>query len=456
MGAGPWTSGLVCALAVGISAVGAGPERVTEASVRAHMEFLASDAMNGRGSGTRDEWIAAEYIGAQLRLSGLEALGDAGRYVQTIDIERRALSGPPALAFGAGRFTHGKEILVQSMSAARISGPLQRYKEGIATAGAAVLLPEGTTPAVTAALMDAAILLVPETPQARNQWTFAASRPVTLGTRLVGVSAPTAPARVVLDKNAHARLSALPDGSALTLEGDAAPLARSQTWNAVARLKGRDTDRAGEVVLLSAHLDHIGNRAPRGGAAQGGDTINNGADDDASGCVAVIELAKALATGRPRRTIIVAFFGSEESGGYGSRYFSERPPVPLAQIVANLQFEMIGRPDPAVPPQTLWLTGFERSTLGPELARRGARLVQDPHPDQNFFFRSDNVHFARRGVVAHTVSSYGLHREYHTPEDETRFVDYRHMTAAIRSMVKPIEWLANSRFRPEWLPGKKP
>jgi aminopeptidase-like protein len=82
--------------------------------------------------------------------------------------------------------------------------------------------------------------------------------------------------------------------------------------------------------------------------------------------------------------------------------------------------------------------------------------VQDPHPDQNFFFRSDNVHFARRGVVAHTVSSYGLHREYHTPEDETRFVDYRHMTAAIRSMVKPIEWLANSRFRPEWLPGKKP
>jgi Zn-dependent M28 family amino/carboxypeptidase len=229
-----------------------------------------------------------------------------------------------------------------------------------------------------------------------------------------------------------------------------------RTWNVVGRLTGRDPDRAGEVILLSAHLDHIGNRPPRGGAA-GGDTINNGADDDASGCVAVLELAKALAGGRrPRRTIVFAFFGSEEAGGIGSRYFAEKQVVALDRIVANLQFEMIGRPDPAVPPQTLWLTGYERSNLGPTLARRGARLVRDPHPQQNFFFRSDNIRFARLGVVAHTVSSYGLHKEYHTPLDETRFVDYAHMTRAIRSMVKPIAWLANAKFRPAWVEGQKP
>ena len=130
--------------------------------------------------------------------------------------------------------------------------------------------------------------------------------------------------------------------------------------------------------------------------------------------------------------------------------------MPLDRIAANLQFEMIGRPDAKVPPHTLWLTGFERSTLGPELVKRGAKLVQDPHPDQNFFERSDNIQFARRGVVAHTVSSYGLHGEYHTPADEVSRVDFAHMTDAIRSMLEPVRWLANSDFVPSWMPGKKP
>ncbi len=150
------------------------------------------------------------------------------------------------------------------------------------------------------------------------------------------------------------------------------------------------------MILLSAHIDHVGNgRAP---AAAGADNIYNGADDDASGSIAVLELAEAFVKGaRPKRTIVFGWFGSEESGGTGSRYFADKAVVPLDKIVANLQFEMIGRPDAKVPPHTLWLTGYERSTLGPELAKRGAKLVQDPHPDQSFFTRSDNIQFARRG-----------------------------------------------------------
>lgn len=439
-----------------LRAAESGRDTITEASVRAHLEFLASDAMNGRGSGTRDEWIAAEYIASQLRLLGLEPIG--GQYVQTIDIERQQTARPPVLSFGAARFTHGAEILVASIGQVRHSGPLVKMKDGVPTAGAVLLVPPGTTPATLTPIADAAVLLLPETPDVRSRWTTAASRPLSLGIRLV--SAPAAatprPARVVLDKQAYASVSALSEGTTITLEAEVAPQ-RTQTWNAVGQLKGRDRSRAGEVILLSAHLDHVGARPPRPGEAADADTINNGADDDASGCVAVMEIAKALVSGkRPRRTIVFAFFGSEESGGFGSRYFAEKPPVPLAQIVANLQFEMIGRPDTAVAPKTLWLTGFERSTLGPELAKHGARLVQDPHPEQNFFFRSDNIQFARRGIVAHTVSSYGLHKEYHTPEDETRLVDYAHMAEAIRSLVEPIEWLANSKFKPAWLPGKKP
>jgi len=117
---------------------------------------------------------------------------------------------------------------------------------------------------------------------------------------------------------------------------------------------------------------------------------------------------------------------------------------------------MLGRPDAKVPPNTLWLTGYERSTLGPELARQGARLVADPHPEQNFFQRSDNYTLALRGVVAHTVSSFGLHPDYHRVTDDLSKIDFAFMTRSIDSMIQPIRWLANSTFRPAWLPGKQP
>ena len=111
---------------------------------------------------------------------------------------------------------------------------------------------------------------------------------------------------------------------------------RTETWNVIAMLPG--TDPAGEVVLLSAHLDHLGIGPPNAA----GDTIYNGADDDASGTTAVLALAHAFSAGpRPRRTIVFALFGSEELGGLGNAGFLAHPPVPLASIVVNLEFEMI-------------------------------------------------------------------------------------------------------------------
>jgi hypothetical protein len=225
---------------------------------------------------------------------------------------------------------------------------------------------------------------------------------------------------------------------------------RNETWNAVAILRG--STEPNQVVLLTAHLDHLGI-----GPAVKGDNNYNGADDDASGTTAVLTLAHILATGpRPRRTIVFALFGSEEIGGFGNRAFLQRPPFPLSSIVANLEFEMIGRPDPAVPANALWLTGFDRSNFGPELARHGALLVKDPHPTEHFFRRSDNYALAQEGIVAHTVSSFGLHKDYHQPSDELNTIDFTHMTNAIASMVNPIRWLANTTWRPQWNPEGRP
>jgi hypothetical protein len=225
---------------------------------------------------------------------------------------------------------------------------------------------------------------------------------------------------------------------------------RTETWNAVAILPG---DPTAGVVLLTAHLDHLGIGPPN----PAGDRIYNGADDDASGTSAVLAIAHALAHGPAlRRTVVFALFGSEELGGFGNAGFLARPPVPLRSIVANLEFEMIGRPDRAVGENSLWITGYDRSTLGPELARHGAPLVADPHPAERFFQRSDNMAFARTGIVAQTVSSFGLHKDYHHPSDELSTIDFTHLGHAVASMIEPIRWLADTDWRPEWNPGGQP
>jgi Zn-dependent M28 family amino/carboxypeptidase len=219
----------------------------------------------------------------------------------------------------------------------------------------------------------------------------------------------------------------------------------SHTWNVLAKIEGK---KPNQIILLSAHLDHLGVRR--------GQTYP-GADDDGSGTVAVMELARALAKQpRPERTIVFALWGSEELGMLGARYFLQHPTFALKDMIANLEFEMIARADPKVKPDQLWLTGWERSDLGPALAAHGAQLVGDPHPEQKFFTRSDNYALAKDGIVAQTVSSYGLHKDYHQPTDTLDKVDWQHLDSAVGSMIAPISWLANSDFTPKWNAGEKP
>jgi len=251
---------------------------------------------------------------------------------------------------------------------------------------------------------------------------------------------------------AAAKLAAAPEGTQISFGGELAPAQTRQTWNAIGKIPGTGT-AAAEVILLTSHLDHLGVRDN----APGEDKIFNGADDDASGTVAVLELARVLASGkRPRRSVYFVCFGSEESGGQGAGYFVKNLPFPKEKLVANLEFEMIGRPDNKVKADELWLTGYERSDLGLQLAKRGARLVADPHPEENFFQRSDNYTLAKQGIVAHTVSSYGLHKDYHQASDEVDTIDFAHMTRSIGSMVAPVNWLVNSIFVPKWFEGKRP
>ncbi|HEY3934592.1 MAG TPA: M20/M25/M40 family metallo-hydrolase [Gemmatimonadales bacterium] len=248
-----------------------------------------------------------------------------------------------------------------------------------------------------------------------------------------------------------ARLMTLPSLADL----DTVPLDRRRhAENVVGILPGGDPALSKEVVLVLSHYDHLGVRTP---AIPGGDSIYNGADDDASGTVAVLEVARLLRrAGTPRRTIIFANMTGEEVGLLGTNFFIAHPPVPLTQIVAGFEIEMIGRPDSlAGGPGKAWLTGYERSTMGDMLKEYGIAIVPDMRPDQRFFTRSDNYGLARRGIVAHTLSSFNLHSDYHQVTDEVSKIDFDHMTAVIHSAAEAVRHLADGP-RPEWHPGGAP
>jgi len=301
--------------------------------VRAHEEFLASDAMAGRGSATKLEEITANYVASEFMAYGLKPAPGLGGYLQSADVETYTTA-------------NGRQ---------RVRVAEQQGKPGAI-----------------------------------------------------------------------------------------------RTFNAIGYLEG--TDAASGTILLTAHLDHLGTRDK--GKEDG---IYNGANDDAAGTTAVLELAHALAAGpRLKRSVLFVCYGSEELGGLGSTYFGAHPPVALASIVANLEFEMIGNQDPKMPKGVLLLTGWERSNLGPTLKEHGALLGPDPYPEQHFFQRSDNYMLALKGVVAHTAAGWGTPPTYHQPNDDLAHLDLGFMTAAIQSLVEPMRWLASTDFKPTWNKGGQP
>ena len=436
---------------------------VCAACIRQNLDYLAGPELHGRGSGTPDEYHAAQYIAAQLKHYGLAPAAGNGDYIQTATIKTRAVTTAPVLSFdAAGKPTawkHGAEFATMQLPEPDISAPLQKLDLSDSTtspsmiqAGAAVLFkvkPGASRQDVQSAISPyraskAALLIVPEVAGAEAMFQRLGSQ-LPRAEKRIG-DAPAGPDMILLKSEPAQQLWSMQDGTTLKLHAEVTPWTISHTWNVLAKIEG--AKQKAQVILLSAHLDHLGVRDGK---------MYPGADDDASGTVAVMELARALAKEkRPQRTLVFALFGSEEAGLLGSQYFLKHPPFPLDTLVANLNFEMIGRADAKVKPNELWLTGWERTNLGPELAAHGAQLVGDPHPEENFFMRSDNYALAKDGIVAQTVSSYGLHKDYHQPTDTLDKVDWQHLDSAIGSMIAPISWLANSDFTPQWNEGQRP
>ena len=423
---------------------------VKREQVAAEAQFLASDALQGRGSATRDEAVAAAYVASQFQSFGLAAApGQAGMF-QTATVIKPRLQGEATIRVD-GQAVAGAQLLIGP--AADVGGKAVVFAaDDVLTMPASDIVVSTSkasplTVGQTAMSKHVKLLILKESLLTKGLYKSQGGTDMASylqGTHIERTAVATLPAE------AFDRLAAHP-GAAVELALPPMTQESATTTNVIGYLKGRDP-KAG-VLVISAHLDHLGAR-PNG-------VIMHGANDDASGVVAVMELARAMsalsASGKaPKRSILFVGYGSEEIGKYGSTWFAAHPAVPLAEIVANIEFEMVGQQDPKLPPGSLFVTGSERSTLWSALKAHGAPVAADTDPAQHYFERSDNWPLAQAGVVAHTLAGWTTTPTYHQASDTFESLDLKFMTGAIQSMVAPLRWLADSDFRPTWNAGGQP
>ncbi len=430
-------------------------DRISAQSMRGHLSFLASDLLEGRSSPSRGLDIAAEYIAAQFRRIGLEEAGDDG-YFQTAKMatQEQSKQGWRILVQLAGKEFRLKDEDTAGIAAKAVelsSIPVFKVvKDGDITPdleNAAVLVDatgRSLLRKVRAARPAAIITISSRKPRIRARLIEAGSeRP-----NLVQVS--------VKNEEWSQLFESLPAGRteakvSLTAPGPAETPALLR--NVVGVLRGSDPVLRDTYIFLTAHYDHIGVKADGDG-----DRIYNGANDDGSGTVSVIEIAAALSSmeHRPKRSIVfMALFG-EEKGLLGSQYYGKHPIFPFAKTVADLNLEQLGRTDDLAGAQiaTVSVTGLNYTDLGKTLADAGAKagikIREDEKRSDEFFERSDNLSFAQNGVPAHTIGVAFEFPDYHEVGDEWQKIDYTNMAKVDRMIATALLMVANSKVAPAW------
>ena len=482
------------------------PLPADQAAMKAHVMFLASDAMRGREAGSAEFDIAAQYVAAQFYAAGLRPGGDDGGYLQKVPLIGVKLADkgnfiwtppggkPQTLVFGEdfvpsanaakaetsvnasivfvgygivapdykrddyrGVDVKGKIVAFVGGAPTKYDGEERAFFSSAATK-ARIAADHGAIGAVQIESPRGARGNIPVAALARSwdrervTWSNgktsggAEGVPV-LGTLSTGAAAKMfAGARIGWDQIRRAADSDDAAFKPVALNGTLSVAIKTETRpmpssNVIGVLLGSDPKLQDEVVILSAHLDHIGVGAPD----KTGDTINNGAEDNAIGIASLIEEAKRfVASGKPpRRTILFLAVTAEEKGLIGSDYFANNPTVPLKSIVADVNLDM---PLITYPFEDMVVFGAQRSTLGPIVERAagsvGVSMSPDPMPEQGIFVRSDHFRFVQKGIpsvflwpgekgAGKAAWDDFMANHYHQPSDD---------------LSQPLDWAQGVRF----------
>ena len=461
-------------------------DRISADSMKGHLSFIASDLLEGRNTPSPGLDIAASYIAAQFRRAGLEPVGDDG-YYQTASwlIMERDVKGFNLRFQSSGKIT---SVDIKQVSLSN-SGPLDLSEAG-------VFKVDYKDPDGLAALEPAQVegkVVITEIPDFRSEERSRRAEMFQAQTSFLNRMSELKPALVLsidrknetgtgagasrlIDPENRGAVAAASRSQLVTVHDPeivrlydsmkaglsastvsariGGPVEKSvKLRNVVGLLRGSDPVLKDTYVLVTAHYDHIGVR-PFGE----GDRINNGANDDGSGTVSVIELASALAAHkpRPRRSILFMTFFGEEKGLLGSRYYGRHPIFPIEKTVADINLEQVGRTDDSQGPQigTASLTGFDYSDVGTIFQAAGGMIGVNVYKHERnsdaYFSRSDNQALADQGVPAHTLSVAFSFPDYHDVGDHWEKIDYANMEKITRLVALGVLMIADNKAEPKW------
>ena len=498
-----------------------GVDTISAAQLRSYLSFIASDEMEGRDTPSRGLDTTAKFVAMNLERWGFKPAGDEGTYFQKIALRRDQIDPARTSAeINGQKFNFGDDFLPNAVGGT-LAGPLvfagsgwvvksknlDSY-QGVDVKGKIVVVvgqgfPKGITradltgamgvdwfnPALYAQQHGAkGVLAIPDAAitQGWEQQRQRALQPARASVERFQTQGNNPPVTTVLlsAKMANALLEGEKYDAATLIAraqtGEPAPAFdlsankkvnitvavkpdHPMTQNIIAVWEGADPVLKNEYVALGAHYDHIGICAP--GTA---DPICNGADDDGSGTTALLAMAEAIshAKQRPKRSVLFVWHCGEEKGLWGSRYFTDYPTIPLAQIVTQLNIDMIGRSrkDGDTEPRNANLSGpntiyvIGSKMMSTELGELTAAVnksylnlqfdyrYDDPNDTNRFFFRSDHYNYARKGIPIVFFFD-GVHEDYHRPGDEPQKIDYAKMEKVARTIYLMLWEVANRPAR---------
>ncbi|HVE77968.1 MAG TPA: M28 family peptidase [Gemmatimonadaceae bacterium] len=458
-------------------------EAIAEADLRRDVYALAGDAMRGREAATLDEMRATAWVAERAREAGLEPAGEDGTYFQFWPLRRARISSASRATLGGEALVLGRDAVLIAPVDAQGEWPVvavgvTEAADGRRFEGQAVLaelVPPKELPAANVSLRGfryarnaareqgpplaargaaAVILVADSTADAGLDYYGTVLTRGTYALDSAGVDQRPRGVPVLILRRAWLERARRP-GQRLALSISTESFVYPSA-NVVARVRGTNPALGGEYVLFSAHQDHDGIKPP-----VSGDSIWNGADDNATAAAALLAIGRAWKARPARRSALFVWHGAEEKGLLGSRWHAQHPMVPREQIVAVLNADMIGRNHP----DSSGLLGSQpphrNSTALVDAAldanRRWIGFAVDsswdrPTHPEGFYFRSDHLPYARAGVPAIFFTSQ-LHPDYHTPRDEPATIDYRKLTRIARWMYATGWMVANGEARPGVDPG---
>ena len=467
-------------------------DQITQSDLKDVLTILASDALEGRATGTRGQKMAAAFISYQFAEAGLKPPVNGG-YYQPFDLYR-SVQGEVYLSSRGTRFSNFQDIvyLGKDNSGGEISLPVVFAGKGrsidfdqLQVSGRAVVIMIGQDqdyrgPISLARSKNAAMVLILNTQEQQQFVEYSRQFEAFLTDDGLSLKKPEAPQRnsgvffvspAVAEKIFSTKLAKLSEAAAgrsmlkkieaghleykTTVEIKTVP-----TENVLGYLEG--TDKKDELVVITAHYDHIGTKS-RGQ----GDLINNGADDDGSGTTAVLQLAKVFSQAKrdgkgPRRSILFMTVAGEENGLLGSEYYTQHPVFPLENTVVDLNIDMIGRRDEQHEnsPPYLYVIGANKLSselhqLSESVNNKNTKLLFDyTYNDENhparLYYRSDHWNFAQKNIPIIFYFD-GIHEDYHQPSDEVEKIEFDLLAARTKCIFYTAWEIANrdARIRPD-------